>query len=174
MLTQAFDARLDWMQQHARTSPAFRDPDFRALVEGLITAVDMDLLGFSFASKDSELSTQWGFSYLGRYYAYMSGKNPRFDEFSPGRLHLGMVIEACKNRNIDILELMAPASDYKLTWSDRTRRLHNIVMPFTVHGYMLLNIFTGKLLPATRSASRLLPHAVRKCLLNPLLTNRVD
>jgi len=39
---------------------------------------------------------------------------------------------------------------------------------------VLLNIFTGKLIPATRSASRLLPHAVRKRLLNPLLAYRVD
>jgi len=28
MLTQTFDARLDWMHQYARTSPAFRDSDF--------------------------------------------------------------------------------------------------------------------------------------------------
>jgi len=96
----------------------------------LADAVGVNLLGFSFTSKDNELSTQWGFRYLGRYYAYMSGKNPRFDEFSPGRLHLGMVIEGCKSRSIDIVELMAPASDYKRTWSDRTRRLHNVAMPF--------------------------------------------
>jgi CelD/BcsL family acetyltransferase involved in cellulose biosynthesis len=172
MLTQAFDARLNWMQHHARTSPAFRNPDFRAVVEGLLGARGIHLLGFSLAAPQSELSTQWGFRYRGRYYAYMSAKNPQFDEFSPGRLHLEMVIEACKERGIDILELMAPAADYKLTWSERRRRLHNVTMPFTLKGYLVLNVLAGKLLPATRTASRLLPHAVRRLILNPLLGNR--
>ncbi len=173
MLIRAFDARLEWMQEYARTSPAFRDPDFRAIVENLPDA-NIHLLAFSFASTESALSTQWGFTYLGRYYAYMSGKNSRFDEFSPGRLHLGMVIEACKNRGIDILELMAPASDYKLTWTDRARKLHVLAMPFTIRGYVLLNILADKVIPVTRSASRLLPQAIRKRLLNPLLANRIS
>jgi CelD/BcsL family acetyltransferase involved in cellulose biosynthesis len=171
MLTSAFDARLEWMQEYARTSPAFRDPDFRAIVESLTEANGIHLLGFCFASKASALSTQWGFTYLGRYYAYMSGKNSRFDEFSPGRLHLGMVIEACKNRGIDILELMAPASDYKLTWTDRRRPLHVLVMPFTFRGHALLNILADMAISATRSAARLLPQAVRKRILNTLLNN---
>ena len=101
---------------------------------GLTEANGIHLLGFSFASKESALSTQWGFTYLGRYYAYMSGKNSRFDEFSPGRLHLGMVIEACKNRGIDILELMAPASEYKLTWAN-TRG--SCIFVHAVHGQRL-------------------------------------
>jgi hypothetical protein len=89
-------------------------------------------------------------------------------------MHLGMVIEACKNRGIDILELMAPASAYKLTWTNDRKKLHVLSMPFTIRGYVLLNILADKVVPATRAASRLLPHAVRKRLLNPLLTNRIN
>lgn len=172
MLEGAFAARVEWMQEHARTSPAFRDPDFRAIVEGLAEAPNVDLLGFCLALGQTALSTQWGFSYLDRYYAYMSGKNARFDEYSPGRMHLGMVIEACKLRGIDVLELMAPASDYKLTWSNNRRRLHSLVLPFTIKGYVLLTILAGKLVPAMRGASRLLPPAVRKSLVNALLRCR--
>jgi len=172
MLSRAFEVRLEWMHTYARTSPAFRDADFRPIVEGLSQASEIAILGFSLSAKDTELSTQWGFHYLGRYYAYMSGKNSRFDEFSPGRVHLGMVMEACKNRVIEVVEMMAPASDYKLTWSDRRRRLHVLAMPFTFKGYLLLDILTAKIIPATRAAGRLLPHGLRRRLLNPLLRNR--
>jgi CelD/BcsL family acetyltransferase involved in cellulose biosynthesis len=174
MLTRAFEVRLEWMQTYARTSPAFRDADFRPIVEGLAQARGISILGFSLSAQDAALSTQWGFHYLGRYYAYMSGKNSRFDAFSPGRLHLGMVIEACKSRAIDVVEMMAPASDYKLTWSDRRRPLHMLAMPFTFKGYVLLEILMAKIVPATRTAARLLPHALRRRLLNPLLRNRAD
>jgi CelD/BcsL family acetyltransferase involved in cellulose biosynthesis len=173
LLTSAFDVRVQWMHHNARTSPAFRDPDFRPIVEGL-TQSAVELLGFSLASTDHELSAQWGFTHLGRYYAYMSGKNPQFDQYSPGRLHLGMVIEACKDRGFDVLELMAPASDYKLTWSDRTRQLHVVTMPFTVKGYVSLSILADRLVPATRRALHLLPQGVRKRFLNLLLRNRSD
>ena len=172
LLTSAFDVRVQWMHHNARTSPAFRDPDFRAIVESL-TQSGVDLLGFSFASTDNQLSAQWGFTYLGRYYAYMSGKNPQFDAYSPGRLHLGMVIEACKDRGYDVLELMAPASDYKLTWSDRTKRLQALTLPFTTKGH-LLSLLADRLIPATRRVLRLLPQAWRKRLLNLVLRNRPD
>jgi CelD/BcsL family acetyltransferase involved in cellulose biosynthesis len=173
LLTDAFDMRVQWMHQNGRFSPAFRDSDFRAIVEGLSQS-GVELLGFSLVSQDSALSSQWGFTYLGRYYAYMSGKNQHFDRYSPGRLHLGMVIEACKERGFDVLELMAPAIDYKLTWSDRTRKLHVVTMPFTGKGYVMLSILVGRVIPAIRWLSHLLPQAVRKRFLNLLLRNRPD
>jgi CelD/BcsL family acetyltransferase involved in cellulose biosynthesis len=160
--------RLAWMQRFGRTSPAFRDPDFRTIVEQLNDSKGVALLGFSLTSNDGVVSTQWGFEYLGRYYAYMSGKDPRYDEFSPGRVHLGMVIEACLDRGIGVLELMSPASDYKLTWGDSTRRLHSFSLPFSVKG-SLFSLVTDTLLPATRSASKLLPHSMRRHLINQLL-----
>jgi CelD/BcsL family acetyltransferase involved in cellulose biosynthesis len=172
LLTSAFDVRVQWMHHNARTSPAFRDPDFRAIVESLSQS-GVEMLGFSFATTHEQLSAQWGFTYLGRYYAYMSGKNPQFDAYSPGRLHLGMVIEACKDRGYDVLELMAPASDYKLTWSDRTKKLQALTLPFTTKGYVVLSLL-DRLMPATRRVLHLLPRGFRKRLLNFVLRNRPD
>jgi CelD/BcsL family acetyltransferase involved in cellulose biosynthesis len=104
----------------------------------------------------------------------MSGKNPQFDAYSPGRLQLGMVIEACKDCGYDVLELMAPASDYKLTWSERTRRLQVLSLPFTTKGYVVLSVVGDRLIPATRRVLHLLPRAFRKRLLNLLLRNRPE
>jgi len=48
LLTSAFDVRVQWMHHNARTSPAFRDPDFRAIAESLSQS-GVEMLGFSFA-----------------------------------------------------------------------------------------------------------------------------
>ena len=165
IIATSFVGRLEWMHEHGHSSPAFRDRDFRHLLESLSKCEEIELLGFSLASNEESIAAQWGFNYLGRYYAYLSARNSRYDEFSPGRLHLGMVIEACKARNIDVLELMPPASGYKLTWTECTKRLDAFSMPFSIKGYLALNLFADKLLPATRSASHWLPDSIRKRLI---------
>lgn len=168
VIEETFEARLAWIHEYGRTSPAFRDRDFRAILRGLSGNSAVELLGFSLVSKDGFVAVQWGFTYLGRYYAYLSARNSRYDEFSPGRLHLGMVIEACKARGIDVLELMPPASDYKLSWSDRTKQLEVFVMPMSMKGYLVLNPLVDKIGFATRSVSRLLPQSIRKRLIRLL------
>jgi len=168
VIEDTFEARLAWIHEYGRTSPAFRDQDFRPIVRGLSGSGAIELLGFSLVSKDGFVSSQWGFTYLGRYYAYLSAKNSRYDEFSPGRLHLGMVIEACKARGIEVLELMPPAADYKLSWSDRTKRLDVFVMPMSVRGYLVLNPLVDKIGFATRSVSRLIPQSIRRPLVRLL------
>jgi CelD/BcsL family acetyltransferase involved in cellulose biosynthesis len=172
IISTALAGRLEWMHEYGHSSPAFRDRDFRHLLESLNECEEIDLIGFSLAGKEESIASQWGFTYLGRYYAYLSARNLRFDEFSPGRLHLGMVIEACKARNIDVLELMPPASGYKLTWTEHTKKLDAFSMPFNVKGYLALNLFADKLIPATRCASHWLPEPIRKRLVGYLNSDR--
>jgi CelD/BcsL family acetyltransferase involved in cellulose biosynthesis len=172
IIATTFAGRLEWMHEYGHSSPAFRDRDFRHLLESLSECEEIDLIGFSLASSDESIATQWGFTYLGRYYAYLSAKNFHFDEFSPGRLHFGMVIEACKARNIDVLELMPPASGYKLSLSEHTKKLDAFSTPFNVKGYLALNLFADKLIPATRSVSHRLPESVRKRLVGYVNSNR--
>ena len=94
VMAEAFEARLDWMQDQAKTAPAFRDPDFRALLDGLTEGEVQDhLIGFRLRAGDTPVSVQWGFVYGGRYYAFISARNPAFDAYSAGRVHLGMVLE---------------------------------------------------------------------------------
>jgi CelD/BcsL family acetyltransferase involved in cellulose biosynthesis len=172
IIERGFAARLQWMHDQARTSPAFREPDFRTIVSSLHEAIGIELMGCEFRSPTDVLATQWGFRYAGRYYAYMSGRNPRFEPFSAGRLHLGMVIAACKERGIDVLELMAPAVDYKLTWSDQVRQLYAVSLPFSWKGFVVLRLVEDTLIRGARAAARRLPRPLRKRLLNPLLLNQ--
>jgi CelD/BcsL family acetyltransferase involved in cellulose biosynthesis len=133
-------------------------------MERLIESDEIGLLAFALVGASDSIATQWGFTYLGRYYAYLSARNSRYDECSPGRLHLGMVVEACGKRGIEVLELMAPPSDYKLTWTDQTKQLSVFVMPFNLKGYWILSMLSARIIPAIQYASRLLPQAARRRL----------
>lgn len=168
IIAKAFAGRLDWMQEFGRTSPAFRDGDFRNVLESLSKNLQIELLGFSLTAGDDHIATQWGFTYLGTYYAYLSARDSAYDEFSPGRLHLGMVIEACKARGISVLELMPPASGYKLTWTDRSKRLDYFSIPFNSKGYIALTLLKDKILPSIQRVSRLIPNTIRKRLIGYL------
>lgn len=168
IIATAFVGRLEWMHEYGHSSPAFRDQDFRHILESLSECEGIELLGFSLATNEESIAAQWGFNYLGKYYAYLSARNSRYDEFSPGRLHLGMVIEACKARGIDVLELMPPATSYKLTWTEHTKRLDVFMMPFSMKGYLALNVFTDKILPASKFASHWIPRSIRKRLVGYL------
>ena len=168
IISKAFAGRLDWMHEFGRTSPAFRNANFHSVLESLSKNPQIELLGFSLTAGDDHIATQWGFTYLGKYYAYLSARDASYNEFSPGRLHLGMVIEACKTRGIDVLELMPPASGYKLTWTDRSKRLDGFSMPFNPRGYVALNLLQEKILPSIQRVSRLVPNIIRKRLIGCL------
>jgi CelD/BcsL family acetyltransferase involved in cellulose biosynthesis len=168
LIEQTFAARSQWMDRFGRTSPAFRDGDFKAMVTGLAVASGVSLLGFSLSTEESFAAAQWGFLYMGRYYAYVSARDPKYNEFSPGRMHLGMVIEACLARGIKVLELMPPASAYKLDWTDRLKRLDVAVMPFTLRGRWAMKVMAAWGAPKMRTLSRALPEFIRKPLVRRL------
>ena len=163
VVKQTFDGRVDWMQRNGKSTNAFRDPDFRQLVESLCAVPSLSLLGFQMHAFGKPIAGQWGFVHEGRYYAYLSARESGFDEFSPGRLHLGSVIAACKARGLDILELMAPAARYKLMWTDRVMGIHDLWMPLTARGTITLGILEI-VLPSMQSLARSLPKGLKRRL----------
>lgn len=167
ILRQTYDARVAWLHKNGRTSAAFRDHGFRPAVEGLTKAPGLELLGLSLQAGETIVASQWGFAHGGRYYAYMSAMNDAFHEFSPGRLHLGMVIEFCFEHGLKVLELMPPAADYKLAWSEKTKDLDTLLLHFTLKGRAVLG-FANVVMPAARRLSRSLPEGLRRRLVRRL------
>ncbi|MDH3663479.1 MAG: GNAT family N-acetyltransferase [Alphaproteobacteria bacterium] len=163
IMDQAFEARLVWMQDQAKTAPAFRDPDFRCLLDGLPeSAAGKDLIGFRLRAGDTPIAVQWGFLHAGRYYAFISARNPAFDAYSPGRLHLSMVLEACFERGVDMVELMAPASDYKMNWTDQARQIDDFGLALTASGYLYLDLWRRHGRSMARRLYHGLPDGVRR------------
>lgn len=163
LIRQTFAGRLEWMKVNGKSTDAFRDAVFRPLVEGLDAAPELSLIGFQMQAFGRTIASQWGFVHGGRYYAYISSRDLDFDDFSPGRLHLGSVLAACKERRLDILELMAPAAPYKLMWSDRVMNIHDLSLPLTARGRVTLGVLEVAM-PAMQSLARALPPGLKRRL----------
>jgi len=162
-IAQAFDDRLTWMELGGKTTPAFRDPDFRHLLENLPDADPaLELLGFELKTPSQVISTQWGFRYQKSYYAYMSARNLDFDMFSPGQVHLGMVIKACYELGIEVIELMAPASEYKLKWTKATKQIDDFSLTLTPKGFLYLDVWHRKVRQVLKWVFERLPTRARQ------------
>ena len=167
IIGDVFDGRMEWLHRNGRTSPAFRDENFRTLLTELPAAPGIELIGHVLAANQDEISTHWGFVYAGTYYWYMSAMKDGYDDFSPGLLHLGMIIEACIERGLGGLELMPPASRYKLEWSDKVKDVETMVLPLNFRGRAMLQL-TNSLMPAAKRLSRMLPDSLRKSIIRRL------
>lgn len=161
---RCFDQRLDWMRRSGHTSAAFADGDFRPLVEGITSVRGLNLIGFAMLRDGQPIASQWGFLHGKRYYAYLSSRDQRFDAFSAGRIHLGHVIEVCKARGIEVLELMPPPADYKMTWANRTKPMVRFTKTFTLPGWLWIDLLHGMLLPLARRVAHRLPPDLRRRL----------
>lgn len=163
ILQAVYEGRRQWLVSGGRASPAFSERAFKRLIDGLPSAPGIELIGFVLALDGVEASQHWGFVYAGRYYWYMSTLSPGYEAFSPGLLHLGMIIEGCLAQGLDGLELMPPASRYKLEWSDQVRDVETMTMPFTLKGRAALRL-DSDVVPAARRLARALPEAMRRPL----------
>jgi CelD/BcsL family acetyltransferase involved in cellulose biosynthesis len=170
LIGETFDRRTAWLHENGRTSPAFRDGDYRRVATELARQSGVKLIGFSLQTDEITVSSQWGFLFAQRYYAYLSAMNQEFFEFSPGRLHLGMIIEFCYEHGIKALELMPPPADYKLAWSEEVRTLGTFAAPFSFKGRIVLGV-ANNFMPAVRRLSRKLPEGLRKRVVRGLNRN---
>ena len=164
IIEKSFTDRVQWLNDHGKSSTAFRNADFRSLVATLPDMPGIKLRAFALLHNGNVIAQQWGFIYGDRYYAYISSRDPAFDAFSAGRIHLGHVIRSCYDDGIRVLELMPPKVDYKMTWTDMTRRVDTFAAPFTVRGRLVLDLWLARCDPALRKVSHRLPPAIRRRL----------
>ncbi len=94
----------------------------------------------------------------------MSTRDPAFNAFSAGRIHLGRVIQSCYEEGLRVLELMPPKVDYKTTWADTLKRVDTFSTSFTMRGCLVLGLWLTRLNPALRPLSRRLPQGARRSL----------
>jgi len=164
VIESSFTDRVQWLNDHGKTSTAFRNADFRPLVAALPDSDGIGLRAFTLLHDGNVIAQQWGFIHGDRYYAYISSRDPAFDAFSAGRIHLGHVIQSCYEDGLRILELMPPKVDYKMTWTDSTRRLDSFIAAFTVRGRLVLRLWLTHLEPALRRVSHSFPPRIRRKL----------
>ena len=176
-VASCFAGRTDWLEASGLSSSAFADPAFEAIVGGLArgesdappvlaTRLRFDSSGVGGeAGKDpdlQDLSLHWGFEHQGRYYAYMAWKNPAFDAFSPGRLHLETIVPALAERGNGVIDLLVPALPYKTSMATTAVAVQALGVAFSARGVLMIRGWHGQLRPAVRRVVLSLPEGVRR------------
>jgi CelD/BcsL family acetyltransferase involved in cellulose biosynthesis len=165
VIDESFEGRLRWLDEHGIPSMAFGHPAFSAMLDGIRDLAqhgELSLLAMGLYCGKEPVSLQWGFIHRGRYYAYIAARNPAFDAYSPGRLHLEDVIRTCFERGIEVCDFLAPAARYKLTWTDESTEVTDIAVPFSLTGRLWLDVWNRQLRPAIKSRYSQLPLWLRR------------
>lgn len=175
VIARSFAGRQAWLSDNGLSSEAFRDPGFQKFVAALAGETsELQLVGFalSLTPPDAETETetetvalQWGMVHGRTYYAFMSSRNPKFEDYSAGRIHLQHVIEACHADGLDHLDLMVPATAYKMTWTDAVEPVVDLVLPWSLRGRVSLSGYDAHVRPALKRFVAALPAPVRKLVL---------
>ena len=170
-IARCFDGRTAWLTAGGLSSTAFADPAFDDIIDGLTKGrrdappVIALRLGLTLADTTPiDLSLHWGFEHQGRYYAYMAWKNPAYDEFSPGRLHLEDVIAATAARGMSTVDLLLPALPYKTSLANATIEVRSYGVPFTARGSLYVRGWHGFARPCLKRALMALPPSARRIL----------
>jgi CelD/BcsL family acetyltransferase involved in cellulose biosynthesis len=165
IIDESFEGRLRWLDEHGIPSMAFGHPAFGAMLGGIRALAqrgELTVMAMGLYCGDEPVSLQWGFVHRDRYYAYIAARNPEFDAYSPGRLHLEDVIRTCFERGIGVCDFLAPAARYKLTWTEQATRVVDIVVPFSLNGRLWLGLWNRRLRPAIKSQYGRLPRWLRR------------
>jgi CelD/BcsL family acetyltransferase involved in cellulose biosynthesis len=155
--------RSEWLEARGMTAPQFRSPAHRdVLTGGGDWGLDRQRIGFELLCGGRAIAHQWGFVHQNRYYAYMSATDPAAVHLSAGRLHLAFVIAASMTLGVDAVEMLTPASDYKMVWTDTTRSLTDMAMSITLRGRLNDVVWEQSLRPAIKKAFYALPPSFRR------------
>jgi CelD/BcsL family acetyltransferase involved in cellulose biosynthesis len=171
---RCFGGRSEWLADSGLSSTAFADPAFGDIVTGLthgqrgapsVIAMRLGLIHPEADKPADDLSLHWGFEHQGRYYAFMAWKNPAFDAFSPGRLHLEDVIAAAAARGMATIDLLMPAIPYKVSLSNALIDVRAFVVPFSARGRLLTRCWHGMIRPRLKSIVLAMPPPLRRRLI---------
>ena len=171
VIDRSFAGREVWLERQGLTSRAFRDSGFAEFVERFkhdeLTGVPT--IAFSLMHGDKPIADQWGFVQRGRYYAFIAGWDEAYEESSPGKLHLGAILESCFAEGFDVADFMIPAARYKFTWANDAVKVQDHVMALTLRGRLQNTIWLNFLRPLAKRAAYALPQGVRSALFKILL-----
>ena len=145
----------------ARWPDAFRANGF---YERLIaSALPSGVLRLS-VLRSGERPVSWhiGFVHHHYYYAYLSSFNSDFAGYSPGKVHLALLIEDAIRSGIKVFDLLTGMEDYKLRWTRSARLLYTWQQHASGVVPAAKRRWHTTLRPRVAGAKRALVHGLRK------------
>ncbi|MEM6499493.1 MAG: GNAT family N-acetyltransferase [Pseudomonadota bacterium] len=79
-----------------------------------------------------------------------------------GALQLADTIEKAFARDIDVIDLLAPKSEYKMEWANTTVAVDDFAAAHTLKGRLFLSLYIKRMRPALKSIVPHLPNRVRQ------------
>ncbi|MEZ5871377.1 MAG: GNAT family N-acetyltransferase [Nitratireductor sp.] len=174
VIDRSFEGREAWLERQGLTSRAFRDSGFAEFVNRFkqpeLTGIET--IAFSLQHGEKPMADQWGFIHKGRYYAFIAGWDQAYEESSPGKLHLGNIIEACYGEGLVAADFMIPAARYKFTWANEAVPVCDHVMPLTLRGQIHKTLWLNLLRPLAKRIAYALPTQLRSQLFKLVMPTR--
>ena len=153
IIDRTFEAREAWLERMGLTSRAFGDADFALFLSRFKSDKkhpDLKVMATSLKHGKHPIADQWGFIHKNRYYAYIAGWDENYVQSSPGKLHLGAIIEECYEKGIVAADFMIPAVPYKATWAINAVGVQDYVLPLTTKGYLFNRLWLNFLRPLAK------------------------
>ena len=171
VISRTCEGRAAWLDQLGLPSRAFDDASFDAFIERLKDPArsGIETVAMSLTLDGVPIAEQWGFVHQGCYYAYISNWNTAFEDSSPGKLHLGDVIEACYGLGLERVDFIIPAVGYKLTWADTVDEVRDYAMPLSPLGRLYTDGWLRRVRPGLKRVASAMPQGLRKTIVNALL-----
>ena len=157
--------RQQWLSATGRTAPAFRVGGFSDVLLGESRWGLAEMrVGLELRVSGGSIAQQLGFMHGGRYYAYLSGMDWAHKDLRPGAVHLAMVLEATMAAGSTVAELLTPASDYKMIWTDDVHRLSDLALPLSLAGRIKQSVWDERLRPALKATYHATPAPLRRAV----------
>ena len=174
VIDRSFEGREAWLERQGLTSRAFRDSGFAGFVSRFkdpeLTGIET--VAFSLQHGDKPIADQWGFIHKGRYYAFIAGWDQAYEESSPGKLHLGNIIEACYEAGLKTADFMIPAARYKFTWANDATPVCDYVMPLTLRGRIHNTLWLNLIRPLAKQVAYAMPAGLRSLLFRIVMPSK--
>ena len=109
---------------------AFADQRFRNFhVEIARSFSQKGQLGlFVLKLSDKPAAVLYGFKYMSKYYAYLTGFNPKYFAYSPGNLLFLHAINNCIKEGLDEFDFLRGAESYKDRWNTISRWNRQVIL----------------------------------------------
>ncbi|MFX1521739.1 MAG: GNAT family N-acetyltransferase [Promethearchaeota archaeon] len=83
---------------------------------------------FSLSLSGTPAAALYGFKYNSKYYAYLSGVNPKFLRYGVGSLLFSAAIDSCINEGMFVFDFMRGAEEYKGRWNTTMQENYQAVL----------------------------------------------
>ncbi len=158
-LTTAIEFKNAWLKKSGRHNSAFNDDTtiatLHAILRGEGPSVDSLI---SIMHLDAEpLAVEIGFINDRTYFTHIGAFNPWFYVHSPGKIMTEDTLSILINRGFEAYDLMAPADDYKLRWSDTLVDIQDHAMPLSLRGVTHMGLYLKLVRPGLKSLYGKLP-----------------